>query len=171
MDRFEVNIYIETSIHGPARRPAVGEYYMEYIKKDGSPETRNAVIREEMTTENALALELLQAALERLTRPCSVRVNTGCGHILNVMNRHLLSQWEKAGWVTAKGRLIKNMALWQHCQELMRGHTVTFESGPHSYRMRMLWEIEKEQERFYKELEKQEEKTEKNVIKTPQYGF
>lgn len=161
MDKPAVNIYIETSLHGPARRPAVGEYYMEYIKKDGSPETRNAMIREDMTTENALALELLQAALGRLVRPCAVRVNTRCGHILNVMDRHLLTQWEKAGWVTAKGKLIKNMTLWQHCQELMGDHAVTFESGPHSYRNKMLWEIEKERQQFYRELEAQKGKTEK----------
>lgn len=161
MDKPAVNIYIETSLHGPARRPAVGEYYMEYIKKDGSPETRNAMIREDMTTENALALELLQAALERLVKPCSVRVNTRCGHILNVMDRHLLPQWEKAGWVTAKGKLIKNMTLWQHCRELMRDHAVTFEDGPHSFRMRMVWEIEKERQQFFAELEKQKEKDKK----------
>lgn len=161
MDRFEVGIYIETSIHGPARRPAVGEYYIEYIKRDGSPETRSGVIREEMTTENALVLELLQAALKRLVRPCSVRVNTRCGHILNVMDSHLLPQWEKAGWVNAKGKLIKNMALWQHCKGLMQDHTVTFESGPHSFQMRMRWEIEKERQQFYKELEKQKEKDRK----------
>ncbi len=64
MDRFEVNIYIETSVHGPARRTAAGEYYIEYIKKDGTPETRNGFIREEGTTENTLALGLLAAALK-----------------------------------------------------------------------------------------------------------
>lgn len=161
MDKPEVGIYIETSIHGPARRPAVGEYYIEYIKKDGSPETRSGFLREEMTTENALALELLQAALKRLVSPCSVRVNTQCEHILNVMDNHWLPQWEKAGWVTAKGKLIKNMALWQHCKELMQDHAVTFESGPHSFRMRMLWEIEKERQQFYRELEEQKEKSQK----------
>lgn len=159
MDRFEVSIYIETSIHGPARRPAVGEYYIEYIKKDGSPETRSGFLREEMTTENALALGLLQAALKRLVRPCSVRVNTRCEHILNVMGNHWLPQWEKAGWVTAKGKLIKNMTLWQQCRELMMDHTVTFENGPHSFRNRMMWEIGKELQQYCRELERQQEKT------------
>lgn len=154
MDRFEVTIYIETSIHGPAKRPAAGEYYIEYIRKDGTPETRNGFIREKMTTENTLALELLQEALKRLVKPCSVRVNTRCEYILNVMNNHWLSQWEKAGWVSAKGKLIKNMTLWQHCRDLMQDHTVAFESGMHSYRNQMLWEIEKERKQFLKELEK-----------------
>lgn len=107
-----------------------------------------------MTTENTLALELLQEALKQLVKPCSVRVNTRCEHILNVMNNHWLSQWEKAGWVSAKGKLIKNMTLWQHCRNLMQDHTVSFESGMHSYRNQMLWEIEKERKQFLKELEK-----------------
>lgn len=161
MDKPEVGIYIETSIHGPARRPAVGKYYAEYIKKNGKPETREGIIREECTTENVLALELLNAALGRLGKPCRVRVNTQCVHILNVMDNHWLPQWEKAGWMTAKGKPVKNMEQWKSCQDLMRDHVVTFESGPHSFRDIMLWEIEKERQQFYRELEKQKEKGQK----------
>ncbi len=159
MDRFEVNIYIETSVHGPARRTAAGEYYIEYIKKDGTPETRNGFIREEGTTENTLALGLLAAALKKLLKPCSIRVNTRCEHILNVMDNHWLSQWEKAGWVNAKGKPVKNMEQWKSCQKLMRDHAVTFENGFHSFRNRMMFEIEKELQQYCRELERQQEKT------------
>lgn len=154
-DKPQVNIYIETSLHGPAIRTAAGEWYVEYIKKNGEPETRNGIIWEESTTENALALELLRDALSILVKPCSVRVNTGCEHILNVMNHHWLAQWEKAGWVNAKGKLIKNMYLWQQCAELMREHAVSFENGWHSYRNKMQWELEKEVRQMLEEQKRE----------------
>lgn len=162
MDRFQVAIYIETSFHGPAVRDAAGEWLIEYIKTDGSPETRQGVICREKTTENALVLELMTEAFGKLTKPCSVRVNTGCEHILNVMNNHWLPQWEKAGWVSAKGKLIRNMYLWQQCAEAMREHVVSFENGWHSYRNKMQWELEKEVRKF---LEEQRQKNIENTRK------
>jgi len=156
-DKPQVTIYIETSLHGPAVRTGVGEWYVEYIRKNGAPETRNGILVRENTTENALALELLKDALSILKKTCSVRVNTGCEHILNVMNHHWLSGWEKAGWVNAKGKPVKNRYLWQQCAELMGNHAVSFEKGEHSYRKEMQWELEKKLRQFLEE-QKQEKR-------------
>lgn len=146
VDRFQVTIFIETSLHGPAIRKAAGEWLIEYIKSNGDPETRQEVIAKEKTTENALALELLRDALKRLTKPCSVRVNTECEHILNTMGNHWLPQWEKNGWNNAKGKLVKNAELWQQCQELMMKHSISFSNEENSYRNVMQTEIRKELE-------------------------
>lgn len=143
MDNFEINIYIETSSHGPAIRKAAGMWMIEYIKKNGDPETRQGVILKESTTENALALELMSDALSKLTKPCLVRVNTQCEHILNVMKNYWLPQWKKNDWKNAKGKPVKNEELWKQCSELMDKHTVTFENTSHSYRSVMQDEIRK----------------------------
>lgn len=95
MDIFEVNIYIETSIHGPKAKRAAGEWLVEFITSKGEPVTRSGIICREEISENALTLELLRDALSRLTKTCSVRVNTECGHVLNVMQNHWLAQWRK----------------------------------------------------------------------------
>ena len=147
MDSFKVNIYIETSVHGPAIRRAAGMWLIEYIKKDGTPETRAGCILKESTTENALALELMKEAFLRLTKPCSVRVNTECEHILNTMKGYWLPQWIKNDWRNAKNKPVKNAKLWQQCNELMAQHGVTFENEPHSYRNVMQADIKKELEK------------------------
>lgn len=147
MDKFEVTIFIETSLRGPAIRRAAGEWLIEYIKRTGEPETRQGILAKERTTENALALELLRDALSRLTKSCSVRVNTQCEHILNVMQNHWLPQWEKNGWKNAKGQPVKNEELWKECRALMLKHSVYFEKGESSYRDVMQREIRKEMEK------------------------
>ncbi len=147
MDNFEINIYIETSSHGPAIRRAAGMWMIEYIKKNGEPETRQGVILKDSATENALALELLRDAFLKPTKSCSVRVNTECEHILNVLRNYWLPQWKKNDWKNAKGKPVKNEELWKQCSELMDKHTVTFENAPHSYRSVM-------QDRIRRELEK-----------------
>lgn len=147
MDKFKVTIYIETSFHGPAIRQAAGAWLIEYIKTNGDPETRQGIISKEKTTENALALELLKVALEKLTKPCSIRVNTECDHILNVMRNYWLPRWEKNDWRNSKNKPVKNAELWQQCQELMMAHSVTFDNGENSYRKVMQADIKKEMER------------------------
>ena len=144
MDKFQVTIFIETSFHGPAIKRAAGAWLIEYIKTNGDPETRQGVIFKDKTTENALALELLKVALERLTKPCQIRVNTECDHILNVMQNHWLPQWEKNDWKNAKGKSVKNVELWQQCQELMLKHSICFSSEKNSYRNVMQADIRKE---------------------------
>lgn len=144
MDKFQVTIFIETSLHSPAIREAAGAWLIEYIKTNGDPETRQGIISKDKTTENALALELLKEALERLTRPCQIRVNTECDHILNVMGNHWLPQWEKNDWKNSKGKPVKNAELWQQCKELMAVHSVSFSNGESSYRNVMQADIKKE---------------------------
>ncbi|MCI7040582.1 MAG: hypothetical protein MR992_00345 [Lachnospiraceae bacterium] len=148
MDKFQVNIYIETSIHGPAIKTAAGMYIIEYILKSGEAETRSGILFRDNTTENALALETLEGAFRRLTKSCSVGVNTGCTHILNVMNNHYLSVWEKNGWINAKKKPVANRELWQQLKETMDVHAVSFRSEYHSYRKRMVFDLGKAMEAY-----------------------
>lgn len=144
MKVFCVNIYIETSLRGPALREGAGEWIVEFIKEDGSAVTRNGILRREKTTENILVLELLKEALSILIKSCSIRVNTQCEHVLNTMKNHWISQWKKNNWRNAKGKPVKNMELWKQCSELMEKHFTEFNSGFHSYRLIMMNDIRKE---------------------------
>ena len=147
MGNFNVTIHIETSMHGPAVRKGAGEWLIEYIKKNGDTETRQGILVKEKTSENALSLELMAAAFEKLTKPCNVTVYTQCQHILNVMQNGWLAQWEKNDWKKAGGKEIKNLELWQQCRETMKPHAVGFTSGSHSYTNVMQAEIRKEIEK------------------------
>ena len=146
---FEVNIYLETSLHGPAVRSGTGEWIVEYIKTSGKPEVRRGMVNRDKTTENALTLFLLWEALGILTRTCQVRIYTSCPHILNTMQNNWLAQWERNGWINAKGKPVKNADLWKKCMELGRNHYIEVDNRYHSRMTEMQEDIRKEMEKPY----------------------
>lgn len=130
---FEVTIYVETSFHGPSQCTAAGMYLIEYIKKDGTPETRQGMVCGIKMTENRLALEALSLAFDRLKESCSVRVFTRCEHILRAIGNFWLQEWEKNDWVTAKKKMVKNVIFWKKIAEAKRKHLVSIENGWNPY--------------------------------------
>lgn len=148
---FNVNIYLETSVSGPAKKEAAGVWWVEC--ETGRPEPdfrrdfRMGTLWKEKTTENSLTLELLRDALFTLTRPCSVRVNTQCGLIVNATKkrreepgkreRSWLDRWDESGWVNAKGLPVKNAGLWQQVRGRLGMHVVGFGSWLNPYRDEM----------------------------------
>ncbi len=133
MEMFAVNIYIVTTVRGPRRGAAAGMWLVEYVKRNKTPETRSGTLYREDTTQNALTLELLNAALHILTKPCSVRVNTECAHVLNVLRNGTHSTWEKNGWISARGEPVKNREAWKQARLLMSAHAITVENEWHGY--------------------------------------
>lgn len=128
----DVNIYIGTSFHGPARRDGEYIYILEHIR-DGIPITREGMGRLEGVTENQLALTALAEALDRINCPCSLRVHTSCQHILNSMQNSWTRQWQKNGWKTAKGTEVRNTDLWARIMGQLDRHRYTFTDGDHTY--------------------------------------
>ena len=149
----EVNLYIETTTQRPAKGEIAGMWILEYITSAGSPVTRSGILHKRDITNNAITLELLLCAFRRLTKSCSVRVFTQCGHVLGVMQNHYLPMWEKNGWRTAKNAPVKNADLWQQVSEQMEKHYVTVEDTDHSYRKYMQEQVQKE---LLKEVEADE---------------
>ena len=128
-------------------------WLVEYIRKDGTPETRpvdpaDAVTWLPDTTQAALELNMLIDALSILTKPCSVRINTECEHILNVFENGWIEKWKESDWKTAKGKPVANAELWQQLSEYIDVHEdVLVEKGENSYRNIMHIEILKEEKR------------------------
>lgn len=123
-----VNIYITTSIRGPARKNGGYGYVIEFIKKDGSPITRSGVGYEIKATENKLVLMALKAALKRLTKMCSALVFTKCEYVLNSYKNGWIFEWEKNDWTNARGVKLSNWELWRDISELSTMHELSFES-------------------------------------------
>ena len=123
-----VNIYITTSIRGPARKNGGYGYVIEFIKKDGSPITRSGVGYEIKATENKLVLKALQAALKRLTKRCSALVFTKCEYVLSSYKNKWISEWKKNDWTNARGVKLSNWELWRDISELSTMHELSFES-------------------------------------------
>lgn len=146
----EVNLYIETTTQRPVKGEIAGMWILEYITSTGSPVTRSGILHKKDITNNTITLELLLSAFQRLTKSCSVRVFTQCGHVLGVMQNHYLPMWKKNGWVTARNTPVKNADLWQQVAEEMAKHCVTVENTDHSYRQYMQEQVQKE---LLKEME------------------
>lgn len=148
-----VTVYVESGIRGPARRSGAGTWIVEYIRKDGTPETRpvdpaDAVTWLPDTTQAALELNMLIDALSILTKSCEVRINTECEHILNVFENGWIEKWKESDWKTAKGKPVANAELWQQLSEYIDVHEdVLVEKGENSYRNIMQMEILKEEKR------------------------
>ncbi len=124
----KVNIYITTSIRGPARKNGGYGYVIEFIKKDGSPITRSGVGYEIKATENKLVLMALKAALKRLTKRCSALVFTKCECVLSSYKNGWIFEWEKNDWTNARGVKLSNWELWRDISELSTMHELSFES-------------------------------------------
>ena len=123
-----VNIYITTSIRGPARKNGGYGYVIEFIKKDGSPITRSGVGYEIKATENKLVLMALKAALKRLTKRCSALVFTKCDYVFSSYKNEWIFEWKKNGWTNARGVKLSNWELWRDISELSTMHELSFES-------------------------------------------
>ena len=141
-----VTIYLETSIHGPARRDGAGAWLIEYINSKGEPVTRpidknEEIIYLENTTEATLNLELLADALPILTKACQVRINTKCEHILQAINNEWVNVWSRDEWKKANGTEIKNADLWRQVYEYMNIHEVFAEYSDSKYRTMMSKDI------------------------------
>ncbi len=137
-----VNLYIETSIHGPAKKPGSYIYILECVR-NGEARTRDGRGAIGETTENALALTALAEAVQRITEPCSLRVFTRCEHILNVMGNHWARQWRKNGWRNAKGSPVKHAELWEKALCGLDRHCCLFTDEEHSYTRWMQEELKR----------------------------
>lgn len=145
MDRKNVNVYIETTLKGPAVRKGAYIYVLEYMIA-GKPKTRCGYCCHE-ATENQLTLEALVRAVERIQRPAQIRVFTRCAYVFNAIQNGWAQQWKEAGWKNAKGMPIKNMNLWERLLSGKQPHIFTATEEAHSYREWMFYELEKRMEK------------------------
>lgn len=136
-----VDIYVETTYRGPAKKDGAGMWIVEYKKKNGEPVTRQGKVYLENGTENQTTLTAIAAALGILTKSCSVRVNTRCEHVLNAMGNGWPERWAESGWMNAKGKPVGNAQEWQQVMAALERHTYTFQDEPHGYQEVMLWEL------------------------------
>lgn len=131
---FKVNIYIETSIHGPSRRDGAYMYLVEFVKRDGTPVTRHAMNTIESATELQLTLTAMIESIGILNKDCEITIFTRCQTIINATSCAWHVIWEKNGWRNAKGNPVKCAELWQQYIDISRQHSVQIVNKEHSYR-------------------------------------
>ncbi len=142
---YRVNIYIETSRHGPSKGPGKYMYILEYVSKSGKSATMGDIKEiENNTYENELVLKAIITAIKRLSKPCSVTVFTSCSYVFNSINAGWPEQWKKKGWVRAGDKPIRNLKLWKELLEVMELHVVTYKKEEHPYKKWMMEQLKGE---------------------------
>ncbi|MDD1624093.1 MAG: ribonuclease HI, partial [Methylococcaceae bacterium] len=78
---------------------------------------------EKHTTNNRMELMAAIQALESLTRPCSVQLNSDSIYVLKGITDWMPS-WKKRGWKTAARTPVKNEDLWRRLDAAITKHKV-----------------------------------------------
>ncbi len=80
---------------------------------------------EKDTTNNRMELTAAIMALEALTRPCEVDLNTDSQYVRNGIMTWIKG-WKARGWKTADKKDVKNVDLWLRLEEAVKRHNVTW---------------------------------------------
>jgi len=78
---------------------------------------------EKHTTNNRMELMAAIHALESLTRPCSVQLNSDSSYVLKGIT-DWMPNWKKRGWKTAAKTPVKNEDLWRRLDVAITKHKV-----------------------------------------------
>jgi ribonuclease HI len=78
---------------------------------------------ESLTTNNRMELMAAIAALEALTRPCTVDLYTDSQYLRGGITGWI-NGWKRNGWRTADKKPVKNVELWQRLDEATKRHKV-----------------------------------------------
>ena len=78
---------------------------------------------EKLTTNNRMELMAAIQALELLTRPCSVQLNSDSIYVLKGIT-YWMPNWKKRGWKTASKSPVKNEDLWRRLDVAIAKHTI-----------------------------------------------
>ena len=139
----KVNLYIETTVHGPRQQGGRWMYLLEFVTRRGDPVTLWNIGDWEPEKENVLVLKALSAALDRLRLPCVIDAYTESGQIRSTIENGWLEDWQARGWKTVKGQEIKHRELWQELAPKMAPHLVFMRAGGHPYRLWMQDKLQK----------------------------
>ena len=78
---------------------------------------------EKMTTNNRMELMGAIAALESLTRPCTVALHTDSQYLRQGITAWIHG-WKKNGWKTADRKPVKNEELWKRLDAALKQHKI-----------------------------------------------
>lgn len=116
---------------------------VEFVLKNGDPETREDYGLEEATGNQIVLLALIEA-LKRLTKPCSITIYTNNKYVSENIRLGRIYEWFANGWKTVRNEQIANMKEWKELLPLIEGHELTFaHAKEHSYKKVMQREIKK----------------------------
>jgi ribonuclease HI len=113
-----VIIYIDGACRG---NPGPGGWGVILNYKDNK--VKELYGGEQNTTNNRMELMAAIQALETLSRPCSVQINTDSQYVLQGITDWIIN-WKKRGWKNAAKKPVKNDDLWRRLDAAIKPHTI-----------------------------------------------
>lgn len=126
-----VNIYTASGIRSPRAGNGTAGYILEVMTQNG-PATLTKTAELLNATANQSELRILNMALARLTKKCSLTIYTESRYVAAGMEE--LSRWQENGWKTSRGTDVANKEEWQETAELLNGHAFSVTTENHEYR-------------------------------------
>jgi ribonuclease HI len=80
---------------------------------------------ETLTTNNRMELTAVINALEKLKKPCLVKVTTDSEYVRQGITSWL-SRWKKNGWKTSLKKPVKNIDLWRKLDTIANRHKISW---------------------------------------------
>ncbi|RIZ67014.1 MAG: ribonuclease HI [Methylococcales bacterium] len=112
-----VIIYTDGACRG---NPGVGGWGVSFTYKNHNKELYGG---EKLTTNNRMELMAAIQALESLTKPCLVQLNSDSSYVLKGIT-DWMPNWKKRGWKTAAKTPVKNEDLWRRLDATIALHTI-----------------------------------------------
>lgn len=140
---FKVNIYIETDAAGVRRQYRGYGVIVEFVRKNGEPETRDAYGTEEATGNQIMLMALIDS-LKILKKPCAITIYMDNKYVSENIRQGRIYEWFANGWKTVRNEPIANVEEWRELMGLIEGHDITFAyASKHAYKERLQYAINK----------------------------
>ncbi len=119
-----VSIYTDGSARGNPEGPGGYGSIVRFVDAKGGLHEREYSAGFDRTTNNRMELMGVIAALEHLTKPCTVDLYSDSQYIIKAMNEGWLAKWQRNGWRTSARDPVKNKALWLRLIKAMQPHDI-----------------------------------------------
>ncbi|MBS1913204.1 MAG: ribonuclease HI [Bacteroidetes bacterium] len=119
-EQSDVTIYTDGACSG---NPGPGGYGVVLLAGGKRLELSEGYRR---TTNNRMELLAVIAALERLNRPCAVRLYSDSQYVVDSVTKRWVYSWQRNNWRKADKKPALNVDLWKRLLPLLEKHTVEF---------------------------------------------
>ena len=138
-----VNLYIETSVHGPAQKGGRCAYVAEYIDRKGDPVVGMSGHIEKKETELALLALYYGLAQAPPFSEVTVYVAKTCAILRSAIDGGWLQRWKKNGWKKANGEDVQHQEVWKAVARRIETRQVNVRIERHPFRDWMQAELKR----------------------------
>lgn len=121
-----IEIYTDGAARGNPDGPGGYGTILVYVDGKGETHTREYSQGYKKTTNNRMELLAVIVGLEKLTKPCNVKLYSDSQYVVKAFNDHWIEGWIKKGWKRGKNEPVKNVDLWKRLLEAKKPHQVEF---------------------------------------------